>query len=61
MNTLVPFIELPWLLPLAIALPIVFALLLSRARSSREKRLTRLGALDVVRRLIPASALARSG
>ena len=58
MNVTIPFIELPWLLPLALVLPLVFALLLVRARSSREKRLTRLGALDVVRRLLPAGALA---
>ncbi|MEP6620483.1 MAG: VWA domain-containing protein [bacterium] len=61
MNVTIPFIELPWLLPIALVLPVVFALLLSRARASREKRLSRLGALDVVRRLIPASALSSSG
>ena len=54
-------IELPWLLPLVIVLPILFAVLLRRARASRERRLLRFGALDVVRRLIPASALAGSG
>ena len=53
--------ELPWLLPLAIVLPILFAIVLRRARASRESRLLRFGALDVVRRLIPASALAGSG
>jgi Ca-activated chloride channel family protein len=57
----IEWIELPWLLPLAVVLPIVFALLLRRARSSRVKRLARFGALDVVRRLIPASALSGSG
>ena len=61
LNLAVPFVELPWLLTLAIVLPILFTILLARARSSREQRLTRLGALDVVRRIIPASALARSG
>ncbi len=55
------WIELPWLLPLVIVLPIAFALLLRRARSSRERRLLRFGALDVVRRLIPPSALTGSG
>ena len=55
------WIELPWLLSLAVVLPIVFALLLRRARASREQRLQRFGALDVVRRLIPPSALAGSG
>jgi Ca-activated chloride channel family protein len=57
----IDWVELPWLLPLAVVLPIVFALLLRRARSSRVKRLARFGALDVVRRLIPASALSGSG
>lgn len=52
--------ELPWLLPLAIVLPILFAIVLRRARASRETRLLRFGALDVVRRLIPESALAGS-
>ena len=55
------WIEIPWLLTLALALPVTFTLLLRRARASREKRLQRFGALDVVRRLIPASALAGSG
>ena len=55
------WIELPWLLSLAVVLPIVFALLLRRARASRGQRLQRFGALDVVRRLIPPSALAGSG
>ena len=54
-------IELPWLLPLVVVLPILFALVLRRARASRERRLLRFGALDVVRRLIPDSALAGSG
>jgi Ca-activated chloride channel family protein len=54
------WVELPWLLPLVIVLPVAFALLLRRARASRERRLLRFGALDVVRRLIPDSALAGS-
>ncbi|MEP6992325.1 MAG: VWA domain-containing protein [bacterium] len=53
-------IELPWLLPLVVVLPLAFALLLRRARASRAKRFERFGALDVVRRLIPASALGTS-
>ena len=57
----VTWIEMPWLLSLAIVLPLAFALLLRRARASREERLQRFGALDVVRRLIPANALAGSG
>ena len=55
------WIELPWLLTLVIVLPVAFALLLRRARASRESRLQRFGTLDVVRRLIPANALAGSG
>jgi Ca-activated chloride channel family protein len=61
MIPVMAWIEQPLLLPLAIILPIVFALLLRRARKSREERLNRFGSLDVVRRLIPASALSGSG
>lgn len=50
-------IEHPWLLVLAIVLPVLFLLLLRRARAQRRRRLARLGALDVVRRLVPATAL----
>jgi Ca-activated chloride channel family protein len=57
----IDWIELPWLLPLVIVLPVLFALFLRRARSSRVKRLGRFGALDVVRRLIPTSALDGNG
>ena len=49
-------IEHPWLLSLAIVLPIVFLLLLRRSRRQRQTRLARLGALDIVRRLVPATA-----
>ena len=55
------WVEMPWLLLLALVLPVAFLLLLRRARASRAERLQRFGALDVVRRLIPASALAGSG
>ena len=54
------WVELPLLLPLVLILPVAFALLLRRARASREHRLLRFGALDVVRRLIPDSALVGS-
>ena len=54
------WVELPFLLPLVLILPVAFALLLRRARASREHRLLRFGALDVVRRLIPDSALVGS-
>ena len=54
-------IEHPWLLLLALVLPILFVLLLRRSRRQRQRRLARLGALDVVRRLVPATALGGSG
>ncbi|MFL5605172.1 MAG: VWA domain-containing protein, partial [Gemmatimonadaceae bacterium] len=50
-------IEYPYLIALAILLPVLFAWLLRRSRRQRQKRLARLGALDVVRRLVPATAL----
>ena len=61
MIPVIEWIELPYLLPLAVVLPVAFALMLRRARASREQRLKNFGALDVVRRLIPASALSGSG
>ena len=54
-------VELPWLLPLAIVLPALLVVLLRRSRRHREERLTRLGALDVVRRLVPAATLGGTG
>jgi len=54
-------IEHPWLLPLALVLPVLFILLLRRSRRQRQARLARLGALEVVRRLVPATAFAGSG
>lgn len=54
-------IELPWLLPLAVLLPIVLVFLLHRSRRHRVERLSRLGALDVVKRLVPATTLDGSG
>jgi Ca-activated chloride channel homolog len=52
------FIEYPSLVALAIVLPAVFVWLLRRSRRQRQQRLARLGTLDVVRRLVPAAALA---
>ena len=49
-------VELPWALPLAVVLPLLFVFLLHRSRRQRVERLRRLGALDVVRRLVPATA-----
>jgi len=54
-------IEMPWLLLLAVALPVLFFFLLRRARAERARRLQRLGTLAVVRRLVPPNALATSG
>jgi len=54
-------IELPWLLILAVVLPVVFFLLLRRARLQRARRLARLGTLDTVRRLVPASVFSTGG
>ena len=57
----IPFIELPYLLALVVVLPVLFTVLLRRARRSRETRLERMGPLDVIRRLIPNAALRGSG
>ena len=54
-------IEHPWLLLLAIVLPLAFIWLLRRSRRQRLARLQRLGSLDVVRRLVPPLALVGSG
>jgi Ca-activated chloride channel family protein len=61
MNVLIDAIEKPWLLVLAVALPVLFVLLLRRARTLRAKRLQRLGSLDVVRRLVPPASLSGRG
>ena len=50
------FVEMPLLLVLAVVLPAAFVWLLRRSRLQRQRRLARLGALDVVRRLVPAIA-----
>jgi Ca-activated chloride channel family protein len=61
MMPLFDAIEIPWLLALAVVLPVLFFFLLRRARAERARRLQRLGTLDVVRRLVPPNALATSG
>jgi Ca-activated chloride channel homolog len=58
---LTEYVQLPWLLLLAVVLPLVFVLLLRRARAHRARRLQRLGNLDVVRRLVPASVFSAGG
>lgn len=54
-------VEQPWLLLLAVVLPLAFIWLLRRSRRQRQARLQRLGSLEVVRRLVPPMALAGSG
>ena len=61
MMPLIDAIEMPWLLVLAVALPVLFFFLLRRARAERARRLQRLGTLAVVRRLVPPNVLATSG
>lgn len=56
MMPTIDLIERPYLLVLAVVLPLLFVWLLRRSRLQRQRRLARLGALEVVRRLVPASA-----
>jgi Ca-activated chloride channel homolog len=56
MNLSVDVLEQPLLLALAVVLPALFVWLLRRNRRQRQRRLARLGALEVVRRLVPAIA-----
>jgi Ca-activated chloride channel family protein len=60
-ELLVDAIEKPWLLVLAVLLPVLFVVLLRRARALRAKRLQRLGSLDVVRRLVPPASFSGRG
>jgi len=48
--------DFPWLLPLAVILPVAIVWLLARAARSRRERLARLGEPGIVARLLPASA-----
>ena len=61
MMPLLDAIQIPWLLVLAVALPVLFFFLLRRARAERARRLQRLGTLAVVRRLVPPNVFAASG
>ncbi|MEO8563070.1 MAG: VWA domain-containing protein [bacterium] len=61
MNLVLEYVQLPWLLALADVLPVIFVVLLRRARTQRARRLQRLGSLDVVRRLVPASTFSAGG
>ena len=60
-ELLLDAVELPWLLVLAVVLPVLFSFLLRRARRTRAQRLERLGTPTVVRRLVPPNVLASSG
>jgi hypothetical protein len=53
-------VEMPWLLVVAVVLPVLFFFLLRRARRTRARRLERLGTLAVVRRLVPPNVLGSS-
>jgi Ca-activated chloride channel family protein len=60
MNNLLPIVgyfDLPWLLPLAIILPILAIACLRAAHRQRVERIARLGERSVVDRLLPAGAL----
>ncbi|HUQ46519.1 MAG TPA: VWA domain-containing protein [Gemmatimonadaceae bacterium] len=61
MNLSTDVFEQPYLLALALLLPLLFVWLLRRNRLQRQRRLARLGALDVVRRLVPAAAFSGGG
>ncbi|MCY7378078.1 MAG: VWA domain-containing protein [Gemmatimonadaceae bacterium] len=56
MTPTMDLLERPYLLALAVVLPLLFVWLLRRHRLQRQRRLARLGTLDVVRRLVPAAA-----
>jgi Ca-activated chloride channel family protein len=60
-QLLLDAIEMPWLLLLAVTLPVLFFFLLRRARRTRAQRLERLGTPNVVRRLVPPNVLSSSG
>jgi Ca-activated chloride channel family protein len=60
MDTLTPLLghfDLPWLLPLAILLPILAVVCLRAAQRRRAERIARLGQREVVERLLPPGVL----
>lgn len=59
MSNFTRYFDYPWLLALALALPLLALLLLHRGYRRRQKRLERFGELDVVLRLVPPASLAR--
>lgn len=58
MNDLALWFEHPWLLPLAVILPLLAVITVRRSHARRRERLTRFGDLSVVSRLVPPSTLA---
>ena len=60
MTTLLTWFDWPWLLPLAVVLPVLVALWIRRADRKRRERFARLGTFDVVSRLVPPSTLEAS-
>lgn len=57
LRTLVGYFDLPWLLPLAVLLPILAVTCLRVAQRRRTERIARLGERNVVTRLLPPGAL----
>lgn len=57
LPTIAGYFDLPWLLPLAIVLPILAVVCLRRAHRGRAERIARLGQRDVVERLLPPGIL----
>jgi Ca-activated chloride channel family protein len=56
-SALERWFDLPWLLPLAVVLPLLAVVVVRRSFERRRARLRRLGDLDVVSRLVPPSTL----
>ncbi len=54
-------VDYPWLLPLAVLLPVVVTLVLLRAERRRTQRLERLGDPGVVSRLVPGGSAHANG
>lgn len=52
-------LDYPYLLALAVVLPVIAVLVLRRAYTQRRARLNRLGTMDVVSRIIPPGTLSR--
>jgi len=61
LRTALGFFDLPWLLPLAVLLPILAVVCLRHAHRRRAERIARLGQRDVVERLLPPGILEPAG